>query len=70
MIKGGGGCLLWEGIVAGAADCYVVVADTTRLKDRLGAFPLPVEVVPHGWESTRRSIRGLLVPHGSRPACR
>ena len=56
MIKGGGACLLWERIVADAADHYVVVADTSKLKDRLGAFPLPIEVVPHGWESTTRSI--------------
>jgi ribose 5-phosphate isomerase A len=64
MIKGGGACLLWERIVADAADHYVVVADTSKLKDRLGAFPLPIEVVQHGWESTTRSIRRLLVLHG------
>jgi len=64
MIKGGGACLLWERIVADAADRYVVVADVSKLKDRLGAFPLPIEVVPHGWESTTRSIRRLLVLHG------
>ena len=64
MIKGGGACLLWERIVADAADFYVVVADVSKLKDRLGAFPLPIEVVPHGWESTTRSIRRLLVLHG------
>ncbi len=64
MIKGGGACLLWERIVADAADFYVVVADTSKLKDRLGAFPLPIEVIPHGWESTTRSIRRLLALHG------
>jgi ribose 5-phosphate isomerase A len=64
MIKGGGACLLWERIVADAADHYVVVADVSKLKDRLGAFPLPIEVVPYGWESTTRSIRRLLVLHG------
>ena len=51
---------LWERIVADAADHYVVVADVSKLKHRLGAFPLPIEVVPHGWESTTRSIRRLL----------
>lgn len=66
MIKGGGACLLWERIVADAADYYVVVADTSKLKDRLGRFPLPIEVVPHGWESTTRSIRRLLHLHGYR----
>jgi ribose 5-phosphate isomerase A len=64
MIKGGGACLLWERIVADAADHYVVVADVSKLKDRLGAFPLPIEVVPYGWESTTRSIRRLLMLHG------
>jgi ribose 5-phosphate isomerase A len=64
MIKGGGACLLWERIVADAADYYVVVADTSKLKDRLGAFPLPIEVVQHGWESTTRSIARLLALHG------
>lgn len=64
MIKGGGACLLWERIVADAADHYVVVADTSKLKDRLGAFPLPVEVVQYGWESTTRSIARLLARHG------
>ncbi len=64
MIKGGGACLLWERIVADAADYYLVVADTSKLRDRLGAFPLPIEVVQHGWESTRRSIARLLAFHG------
>jgi ribose 5-phosphate isomerase A len=64
MIKGGGACLLWERIVADAADHYVVVADTSKLKDRLGAFPLPIEVVQYGWESTTRSIARLLALHG------
>lgn len=64
MIKGGGACLLWERIVADAADYYLVVADTSKLKDRLGAFPLPIEVVQHGWESTTRSIARLLALHG------
>lgn len=64
MIKGGGACLLWERIVADAADFYVVVADVSKLKDQLGAFPLPIEVVQHGWESTSRSIARLLALHG------
>jgi ribose 5-phosphate isomerase A len=63
-IKGGGAALLWERIVADAADLYVIVADTSKLVSRLGAFPLPIEVVQHGWESTTRSIRRLLVLHG------
>lgn len=64
MIKGGGACLLWERIVADAADYNVCVADTTKLVDQLGRFPLPIEVVQHGWESTTRSIARLLAHHG------
>jgi ribose 5-phosphate isomerase A len=64
MIKGGGACLLWERIVADAADYNVCVADTSKLVDRLGRFPLPIEVVEHGWESTTRSIARLLRLHG------
>ncbi len=64
MIKGGGACLLWERIVADAADRYLVVADTSKLKGMLGAFPVPIEVIQHGWESTTRSIRRLLELHG------
>jgi ribose 5-phosphate isomerase A len=56
LIKGGGGALLREKIVASAARSMVVIADETKLVDRLGAFPLPVEVVPFGLEVTRRAI--------------
>ena len=56
LIKGGGGALLREKIVAAAASRMVVIADDSKLVDRLGAFPLPVEVVPFGLESTRRHI--------------
>jgi ribose 5-phosphate isomerase A len=46
MIKGGGGALTGEKIVAGAARKFVCIADAGKLKDVLGAFPLPVEVIP------------------------
>ena len=45
LIKGGGGALLREKIVASAAKSFIVVADSTKLVDHLGRFPLPVEVV-------------------------
>jgi ribose 5-phosphate isomerase A len=45
LIKGGGGALLREKIVASAAKSFIVVADSTKLVDVLGKFPLPVEVV-------------------------
>ncbi len=64
MIKGGGACLLWEKIVARASKRMVVVADDTKIVDRLGAFPLPIEVLPFGWVSTRRLIGELLTGAG------
>lgn len=60
MIKGGGACLLWERIVADASDRMVAVVDDTKVVGALGSFPLPIEVVPYAWESTRRSIARLL----------
>ncbi|MFC5826124.1 ribose-5-phosphate isomerase RpiA [Nonomuraea insulae] len=64
MIKGGGACLLWEKIVATASRKMVVVADNSKLVARLGAFPLPVEVVRFGHESTTRAVRALLGDFG------
>jgi ribose 5-phosphate isomerase A len=64
MIKGGGACLLWEKIVARASKRMVVVADDTKIVDRLGAFPLPIEVLPFGWVSTHRLIAELLAGAG------
>lgn len=60
MIKGGGACLLWERIVADASDRMVAVVDDSKVVATLGAFPLPIEVVPYGWQSTRRSVARLL----------
>jgi ribose 5-phosphate isomerase A len=64
MIKGGGACLWWEKIVARASRRMVVVADESKVVDRLGAFPLPIEVLPFGWVSSQRLIRELLVSTG------
>jgi len=64
MIKGGGACLWWEKIVARASRRMVVVADDTKVVNRLGAFPLPIEVLPFGWVSSQRLIRELLVDTG------
>lgn len=52
LIKGAGGALLREKIVAAASDRMVVIADHTKLVDRLGAFALPVEVNPFGRRAT------------------
>ena len=56
LIKGGGGALLREKIVASASNRMVVIADSKKLVARLGAFPLPIEVVPFGLAATRRHI--------------
>jgi ribose 5-phosphate isomerase A len=54
LLKGGGGALLREKIVVGAARRFVAVAEERKRVERLGrAFRLPVEVVPFGWPSTR-----------------
>ncbi len=56
LIKGGGGALLREKIVAAASDRMIVIADESKWVDVLGHFPLPVEVVPFGLAATRRAI--------------
>ena len=56
LIKGGGGALLREKIVASASKRMAVIADSTKLVPKLGAFPLPIEVVPFGLAATRRHI--------------
>jgi ribose 5-phosphate isomerase A len=61
LLKGGGGALLREKIVASAAKRFVVVAEAEKLTDRLGTgFTLPVEVVRFGWRDTGRRLSGLL----------
>ena len=56
LVKGGGGALLREKIVASASRRMVVIADADKRVDHLGRFPLPVEVVPFGLGSTRLKI--------------
>ena len=64
MIKGGGACLLWEKIVAASSTRMVALVDEAKRVERLGAFPLPVEVVRFGWKTTRRRIERVLAAHG------
>lgn len=60
LIKGGGGALLREKIVATAARRLIIVADHTKTAPVLGAYvPLPIEVIPFGWQSTARLIEEL-----------
>ncbi|MGP6086614.1 ribose-5-phosphate isomerase RpiA [Antarctobacter jejuensis] len=61
LIKGGGGALLQEKIVATASDQMVVIADAAKEVERLGAFPLPVEVIPFGLQTSQALIEETLV---------
>jgi ribose 5-phosphate isomerase A len=56
LVKGGGGALLREKIVATASDRMIVIADASKKVATLGAFPLPVEVIPFGATATARRI--------------
>lgn len=56
LVKGGGGALLREKIVASASKEMIVIADASKHVARLGAFPLPIEVVDFGLAAIRRSI--------------
>ena len=60
LIKGGGGALLREKIVAAASDRMIVIADSTKQVTTLGRFPLPIEVVPFGLAATRRAIEAAM----------
>lgn len=60
LIKGLGGALLWEKIVAAASDRLVIVVDDSKLVERLGLrVPLPVEVVPYGWRTLLDPVRAM-----------
>jgi ribose 5-phosphate isomerase A len=59
LIKGGGGALLREKLVASAARRFVVIADRSKRVAVLGRFPLPVEVVQFGWELTARRVAAV-----------
>jgi ribose 5-phosphate isomerase A len=60
LVKGRGGALLREKLVATAARRFVVVVDSSKLVNRLGAqAPIPVEIVPFGWTVTRRRLETL-----------
>jgi ribose 5-phosphate isomerase A len=56
LIKGGGGALLREKIVAAASDRMIVIADESKWVPTLGRFPLPIEVIPFGLGATRRAL--------------
>lgn len=60
LIKGGGGALLQEKIVATASDRMIVIADPTKQVEHLGAFPLPVEIIRFGWQITKTLIEEMM----------
>ncbi|KQS98131.1 MULTISPECIES: ribose-5-phosphate isomerase RpiA [unclassified Rhizobium] len=64
LIKGGGGALLREKIVACASARMIVIADETKVVDILGAFKLPIEVNSFGLGATRIAIEKLAAGHG------
>ena len=59
MIKGGGGALTREKIVASVAEKFICIADQSKLVDVLGKYPLPVEVIPMATSSVTRALRAL-----------
>jgi ribose 5-phosphate isomerase A len=66
LIKGGGGNLLREKIVAVSSARMIVVADARKVVQKLGTFPLPIEIVPFGWKSTAKRLEAL----GAHPTLR
>ena len=64
LIKGGGGALLREKIVAAASDRMIVIADESKWVQTLGRFPLPIEVIPFGLGATRRAIEAVFAENG------
>jgi ribose 5-phosphate isomerase A len=66
LIKGGGGALTREKIVAGASEKFVCIADDSKLVDVLGEFPLPIEVIPMAQSLVARQITAL----GGKPILR
>jgi ribose 5-phosphate isomerase A len=61
LIKGGGAALLQEKIVATASDQMIVITDAAKEVAQLGAFPLPIEVIPFGWQTTKALVEETLV---------
>ncbi len=59
LIKGGGGALTREKIVATRSERVIIIVDQKKLVKQLGKFPLPVEVLPFGWQSTAEMLHNL-----------
>lgn len=65
LIKGGGGALLREKIVAAASKKMIVIADTSKMVDSLGAFPLPIEVNKFGLGATTNLVKKIMDTFGA-----
>lgn len=63
LIKGAGGALLREKIVAAASDVMIVIADASKVVETLGRFPLSIEVNRFALGATRRAIEAVMVQH-------
>ncbi|MCM3744038.1 ribose-5-phosphate isomerase RpiA [Sporosarcina luteola] len=59
LIKGGGGSLVREKIVDVHSKKLIIVGDESKMVTQLGKFPLPVEILPFGWELTAKKIMGI-----------
>ena len=59
MIKGGGGALTREKIVASVADQFICIADESKLVETMGKFPLPVEIIPMAEKAVERQLRAF-----------
>ncbi|MGH0429894.1 ribose 5-phosphate isomerase A [Bacillus hominis] len=59
LIKGGGGALLREKIVASSSKELIIIADESKIVTHLGAFPLPIEIIPFSWKQTENKIQSL-----------
>jgi len=64
LIKGGGGALLREKVVASASAKMIVIADESKWVSALGRFPLPIEIVPFGATATRRAVEAAAAASG------
>lgn len=62
LIKGGGGALVQEKIVASATRDLLIICDQSKVKAQLGAFPLPIAIIPFGWQATLRKLRSFGYP--------
>ncbi|WP_172122793.1 MULTISPECIES: ribose-5-phosphate isomerase RpiA [unclassified Devosia] len=65
LIKGAGGALLREKIVAAASDAMIVIADGSKVVEQLGRFALPVEVNAFGFGATMRALDAVMTAHGA-----